>query len=51
MLGLGALGEIAIGELPAGLPVTLPPVSGLMGIAIVEAGFGNPGRRVEMVGY
>jgi hypothetical protein len=50
MLGISALGEIALGEAP---PVKRPaPVgSGPLDIAVIEIGFGNCERRVDVVGY
>jgi hypothetical protein len=50
MLGLGALGEIALGEASPVKPPA-PAGSGPLDMPVIEIGFGNAERRVEVVGY
>jgi hypothetical protein len=50
MLGISALGEIALGEAPPAKP-SASAGSGPLDMPVIEIGFGNAERRVEMVGY
>jgi hypothetical protein len=50
MLGISALGEIALGEAPPPAPQK-PAGTGPLDMPVIEIGFGNCERRIEMVGY
>jgi hypothetical protein len=50
MLGVSALGEIALGETPPPAPQK-PAGSGPLDMPVIEIGFGNSERRVEMASY